>query len=673
MPHAKSGTEIARRDFLNGAALTIAAGLAPIDQLAAAPPTLPTTSVYPPALDGLRGTTDAAFKVMHSIVFEGKRFDVDGAATEESYDLVVVGAGLAGLTAAWSFRERRPNARVLILDNNDDFGGHARRTEHKAGKRLLLSYGGSESMVAPSVKFSGELARILKELRIEPTRFEDESVFHRKLYPGLKLSKATFFDRETFGREKLVTGDPLMLGFDEFAPDNPGARPIAAFLADCPLSDIARAGLAELFEGSRDYLGNMTPEAKLERLEKVSYRQFLTEICKLPEDAANFFQGRSCDSWGFGIDALGAIEMMGDGYPGAKALRIEDKAAGHAEDKAAYVHHFPDGNASIARALVRDMIRGSVKGVLTGRSMESLVTAEMDYGRLDRAGQPVRLRLESTVVSVRNTAADGVDIAYVKDGKLSRVHARHAVIATYAGVIPRICPEYSKEAADLARQNVKAPLVYTKVVVRNWESFVRLGVHKISAPTSFHTLVKLDYPVSLGRYNFPKSPKEPMVLHLVHVPGEPLQGLGMREQARAGRTRLLGMPFADMETAIRQDLDRMLSPGGFDAGRDILGITVNRWSHGYSYTPTGLYDDVEAMQNSQDVMRAKIGNIAFANSDTAWDAYAHSAMSEAVRAVGDLTGDPPPSPKPRWYQRFLARLSGGSSSPPGGSATPAGK
>ena len=193
---------IARRDFLNGAALAIAAGLAPVDQLLAAPPASGTTSAtgavapYPPALDGMRGTTDEAFKVMHAIVFEGKNFDTAKAPAEETYDLVVVGAGLAGLTAAWSYRERRPNSKVLILDNNDDFGGHARRTEHKVGNRVLLSYGGSESMVAPAAKFTGELGRILKEIGIAPERFEQENVFHRQLYPSLGLSKSTFFDAE---------------------------------------------------------------------------------------------------------------------------------------------------------------------------------------------------------------------------------------------------------------------------------------------------------------------------------------------------------------------------------------------------------------------------------------------------------------------------------------------
>ena len=176
--------------------------------------------------------------------------------------------------------------------------------------------------------------------------------------------------------------------------------------------------------------------------------------------------------------------------------------------------------------------------------------------------------------------------------------------------------------------NVKAPLVYTKVLVRNWQSFVRLGTHKISAPTSFHTTVKLDYPVSLGGYKFPRRPTEPMVLHLVHVPVEPRQGHDMRTQARIGRGKLLGTTFADFERAIRSDLDRMLGKGGFDAGRDILAITVNRWSHGYSYTPSSLSTMWSDMQAQDRRCRAKVGNIAFANSDTAWDAYAHSAMSE---------------------------------------------
>lgn len=624
---------LTRRDFLNGTALAAASALCPLDQLAAAGK----SAVYPPALQGLRGSTDAAYEVMHAVAREGRKFPVDRVEPSEIYDLVVVGAGLAGLTAAWLYRAERPRAKILILDNHDDFGGHARRTEHVVDGRLLLGYGGSETMVAPKVKFAGEPGRVLKGLGIRPERFESEDVFHRKLYPGLGLSKAVFFDRETFGRDALVKGDPLVLGFDEFAPANPGARPIAKFLADCPLTPAGRDGLIELFAGRRDYMVGTAKKDRVEKLGKMTYRAFLTDVCKLPGDAANFFQNRSSDNWGFGIDAISASDAMGDGFPGAKALKLEKDLGGHSEDKAAYVHHFPDGNASLARALVRSL----VKGVAPGSGMDDIVTAPFDYSRLDRDGEPVRIRLQSTVVEVRNTTGGkSVDVAYVKDGKPLKVRAGAVVVSTYAVSMAHICPELGKPAREAMLENVKAPLVYTKVAIRNWTSFAKLGVHRISAPTGFHCVVKLDYPVSLGKYRFPRRPEEPIGLHLVHVPLEPLQGHDMRTQARMGRQRLLETSFQFLETAIRQDLDRMLGPGGFDAGRDIAGITVNRWSHGYSYTPNALYDDVDAMEKAGAAMKARIGNIVFASSDTAWDAYAHSAMSEAARAVAELIGKP---------------------------------
>ena len=148
--------------------------------------------------------------------------------------------------------------------------------------------------------------------------------------------------------------------------------------------------------------------------------------------------------------------------------------------------------------------------------------------------------------------------------------------------------------------------------------------------------MKLDYPVSLGNYKFPKDPTEPIGLQLVHVPLDANSGLNAREQCRAGRARLLATPFDAIEAEVRGDLDRMLSAGGFSATDDILAITVNRWSHGYSYSWNSLYDDVDAGEASVPLGRAKVGNIAFANSDTGWDAYAHTAIEEAARAAAEV-------------------------------------
>lgn len=627
---------ITRRDFLDGLALTIAAGAAPAELIARAAaqvaPGAATLPPYPPALTGLRGSTDDAFEIMHGVAREGRRYDIAALPIDESYDLVVVGAGLAGLTAAWDYARKHPSARVLVLDNHDDFGGHARRCEMQAPDgRMILGYGGSESMVSPRTKYADGLGEVIRALGIDAERFYDDKVFHRSLYPGLGLSRGVFFDRETFGADKLVTGDPLLLGFDEFAPDNPHARAIDAFLADCPIDDATRRGLVELFAGTRDYLADQSKDVKLRHTSSITYRDFLLGVCGLPEQAASFFEGRPHDNYGLGIDAIAAQDAMSDGFPGAAAIGIADDLDGGHDDEP-YVHHFPDGNATIARALVRSMI----PAVAPGNDIDSLVTARFDYSRLDVAGAPVRIRLGSTAVVVRNDAG-GVAIGYVRGGVLRRLQARHAVVATFAVAVPHICGEVQGAAADMFAANVRSPLLYTKVLLRNWESFARLGVHKIAGPRSFLSTVKLDYPVSMGSYRFPQKPEEPIGLQLVHVPLAQNQGHDARTQARMGRQWLIETPYADIERHIRSDLDRMLRAGGFDAERDILAITVNRWSHGYSYAPNSLYDDVDGIEKNKELMQQRVGNIVFANSDTAFDAYAHAAMSEALRAVGQLS------------------------------------
>jgi spermidine dehydrogenase len=235
---------------------------------------------------------------------------------------------------------------------------------------------------------------------------------------------------------------------------------------------------------------------------------------------------------------------------------------------------------------------------------------------------------------VRNTQG-AVDIAYLRDGKLARVQTRHCILACFNMAIPYLMPELAQDQARALQENVKAPLVYTKVLVRNWRPWVKLGVHEISAPMSFHCRVKLDYPVSMGRYRHARDPSEPMCLHLVHVPNDSNPGLEARNQFRIGRMKLLEMTFADFETNIRDDLDRMLGAGGFASGRDIAAITVNRWSHGYSYAANSLFDGPEHEAVIERARQPR-GGVAIANSDAAWDAYAHSAIDEAERAVREL-------------------------------------
>ena len=615
---------VSRRDFLNGVALTIAVGLAPADQVRAA-----AAGPYPPKLTGLRGSHDGAFEFAHAIR-DGKAFAIDAHKDAESYDLVVVGAGLAGLSAAWFYKRRYPDARILILDNHDDFGGHAKRNEFDVNGRLILGYGGSESMASPRTEYAKDAKLMLRALGVDAERFYSERVFHRKLYPGLGLSRGIFFNSEAFGTDKLVTGDPLVIGFDEFGATSPNARRINDVLSDSPLSRSSKDGLSALFEGTKDFMAGKSKKDKIAALQKMSYRDFLEKTCALPKDAADFFQGRLADNVGLGIDCIAAFDAMEGGLPGARGLKIGDAFESHGDEP--YIHHFPDGNASIARLIVQSLI----PKIAPGRGMDNIVTARFDYSQLDLPTNPVRIRLNSTAMIVRNEGKR-VTVGYVTNGAVHRISARRAIVATYSGIARHIVPELPQPQKDVMALNVKVPLLYTKVIIRNWQSFIKLGVHSIAAPMSYHSLVKLDYPVSLGAYKFPKNPDEPIGLQLVHVPLEPNSGLSARDQCRAGRARLLATPFDKIESEIRSDLDRMLGPGGFSAKDDILAITVNRWSHGYAYSWNSLYDDVTGGETLMAKGRAKIGRIAFANSDTGFDAYAHTAIAEAARAVTEIS------------------------------------
>jgi spermidine dehydrogenase len=611
--------DITRRDFLNGSALAIAAALSPRLSLAQAD-----RRHYPPALTGLRGSDDAASEVGHRIALSGERFELDHEPVSETYDLVVVGAGISGLAAAWFYRRNHPAARILMLDNHDDFGGHARRNEFTVGGRLLLGYGGSETLDSPA-SHSTVVKELLRELGIDVGRFE--AAFDRELYPSLGMGRGIFFDRENFGQDRLVTGDPTRLP-DEWLRDGRSlARPIGDLIAEFPLSEADRAALLGLYRAPQDYLPGLAQEQKRELLETISYRDFLINKVGLSDTAAACFQNRSLDLYAAGADLISARAAQELQLPGFAGLGLVAPAQG-VEAHEPYIHHFPDGNASVARMLVRELI----PGVAVGRGMDDIVLAPFDYAKLDVAGTPVRLRLNSTVVAVRQPNGP-VDVGYILGGALKRVRAGGVVLAGWNMMVPHLLPDLQDQQRAALSANVKAPLVYANVALRRWQSFIDRGVHMIHSPMATWCRTNLDFPVDLGGYRCPRGPADPILVHMVWVPVAPNQGLDARAQFRAGRAALLGTPFHVIEDSIRDQLGRMLGPS-FDQA-DVAGLTVNRWSHGYTYDPAGLTDGgvTEAEMRAS---RQPIGRVVIANADAGWSAYAHTAIDEAWRAVTEL-------------------------------------
>ena len=611
--------EISRRDFLNGVALTIGAGLTPAAQIAAEP------ARYPPALTGLRGQHPGSFEVAHEIGRAGKRYSIDDLAVEEAYDLVVVGGGISGLAAAWFFRRAAgPDARILVLDNHDDFGGHAKRNEFTLDGRLIIGYGGSQSIQSPRTLYSDVAKSLLSELGVEAARFE--RAFDRNLYPSLGLTRGFFFGREAFGRDVLLAADVLAASSNAAAVLDANRR--AEAIAKIPVSQPSKAQLLALYDGARDPLAGRSVAEKLNLLKTTSYRDYLTKFCGCSEEVANCFQGRMLGFFALGADAVAAADLREFGYPGFAGLGLPVQQ--RPEWNEPYIYHFPDGNASLARLLVRALVPATA----AGKSMDDVVLARFDYDGLDRAGQNTRIRLDSTCIDVHE-AGDRVLVSYVRAGVAHRLEAKHVVLACYHMMIPHIAPELPDAQRNALAQNVKAPLVYTNVLVRNWQPWVNLKVFDISAPMSFHSRVALDFPVSLGGYRCSQDPSEPILLHLVHVPGAPNSGLDARSQFRIGAAKLFAMTFSDFEEKIRDELDRMLGPGGFSSARDIAAITVNRWPHGYSYVANSLFD-ADTYESTVELARAPFGRIAIANSDAGGDAFAHIAIDQAHRAVREL-------------------------------------
>jgi spermidine dehydrogenase len=607
---------IARRDFLNGVAMGIAGAATLLNGVAQAQePAASSAGDYPPVRAGLRGQhpeSVAQFDRIRQGAYA--RFPVPDGEIREEYDLVIVGGGISGLSAAYFWKTALGNnQRVLILDNHDDFGGHAKRNEFHYQGKTFIGYGGTMGIATP-FPYSYAAKQLVKDLGVEVER--NSEFLNRDLETKYKLGAGTFFDKEHFGEDRLVVGNPRQ----------------ASFFDRAPLSETARRDLVRIHGKNPDYMAGMSVGEKRAKLAKMSYQDYLLNVAKMTPEAIPFFMGsggrnnKRVDT----TPALEAAERGSAGFDGL-GLKLEERF-----NEGSYLFHFPDGNASIARLLVGKLIPAALPGK---QSMNTIVQAPLAYEKLDGANSTMRIRLSSPVVRVEHDgavdAARTVKIAYVREGKTFAVRAENCILACYNAVIPGLMPEIPKKQQEALAYSVKVPMMYTNVLIRKWTAFQKLGVARISAPGMYHPSFALDPGSTVGGYHGVTTPEEPILVRMTRNPNQP--GKPRKEQNRIGQQELLSMSFSDFERKIREQMARMLGPGGFDPAEDIVGITVNRWPNGYSYTYDTLGDpDVPPEQRPHVLGRQRFGRVTIANSDAGAAAFTNQAIDEAHRAVEEL-------------------------------------
>ena len=627
---------ITRRDFMEGVGVALAGSLLPSNLLAAGTAGMnQQAGSYPPAQMGLRGNHTGSFEVAHQLARErrsdwGPAEDPDGV----TYDRVIVGAGISGLSAAHFYKKEHPEAKILILDNHDDFGGHAKRNEFiSSGGQKLIGYGGSQTLYKPE-QFSDVAKTLLDDLKVDLDRFE--TAFDRGFNKRWGMAEGVYFDRETYGVDQVVHGS-LVDYRSVFATHAP-TIPVKNMIPQMPISEQAKQQLLSLYSETKDQIPEHWIFGEASYLQSITYENFLTQHMKVTDPQALALL-RNVFSDVLTSDAMPALWAMSLGLPGFEATDIGlfkgliNWLGGTNADN--YIHHFPDGNASIARLLVRRL----VSGIAPGDTMEDVITAPFDYSRLDQAEASVRIRLSSTVVNVRNRGdaknSQEAEITYVKGGTTFQVRARGCVLACYNRVIPHLCPELPAKQKEALAQLVKLPLVYTNVLLRNWQPWKKLGVSFMYCPGSYHKSAMLDFPVSLGSVKFSSGPDDPIVVHMDRIPSMP--GLSLTDQCKAGRLEMLSTRFETIERGIRTQLAGMLGSEGFDPALDIEAITVNRWPHGYAWydlpTESPDYKDDEIPYV---LGRKRFGRISIANSDAGGEALASAAIDQAHRAIGEL-------------------------------------
>jgi spermidine dehydrogenase len=613
---------ITRRDFLNGTLLgsgvLLLNSASPVRLLAgtAATPSGDDWTGYGGVGDyaNSNGNTAAVLEAGHQIrdgLFENLPADV--MDTGESYDCVIVGGGISGLAAALIFqRKAGAGETCLVIDNHPIFGGEAKRNEFLVDGHRLIGHQGSALFWTPfphsfigrfyeSIGLKTQLLEYQKwggpgpEIALERTPYLGSAPYG--LYFGAKFGQARgVWVTDPWG--KKLEGAPI------------SAKAREEFLR-CLAPDQAPVQKPQ-------YRG----DAISRRLDTMTLEDHLMERYGISRETVRTFLSDDGGGYGLGPDAL-------SGYT-AYAF---DELGPIPEDG---TQMFPDGNSGIARLIIKTLIPEAIAG---SPAIEDVCRNRVNFAALDRAGAAARIRLDSTAVWVKHDGdpakSESVTIAYARGGKTYRVKARSVVMAGGSWTTKHIVRDLPADRREAYSQFYRSPCMVANVAVRNWRFLYKLGISGCQWFEGLGSFMQIRKVALCGAESPTIGPDSPVVLTIKVLYSSP--GKTAEQQGHLGRAEMISTPFREYERQIRRQLTDMFVGSGFDAGRDIAGIILNRWGHAYASPAPGFYFGKDGKPAPGDVLRAApFGRIAFANTDLSGTPDHKSSILEGDRAVEQL-------------------------------------
>jgi spermidine dehydrogenase len=559
------------------------------------------------------------------------------------YDLVVVGGGISGLMTCYEFlKQRGPKAKVLAIDNHPIFGGEAKQNEVEIDGYRLQGPQGSNMFLWPP-RTAAEITTFWhpawEELGLP---MEDGPGAPTWISEATGTSTPLAFERDNYS--SMMTARERTRQVQFFADPKQSGRLVGTInpwerrYQDLPWPEEVREQLVRLDQ----FTLRSSPEQFEQWLDSMTYAEYLTKIVGVTRREVFDYLDPQIAAYGTGlgcevVSACAAWHFRAPGF-----LRPDERkqreAGGPPKVRGS---SFPGGNAGIARQILKRLIPDALRGNST---LHDVVYGSVNWPALDRPGQPIRMRLNSTAIDVRHDgppdSARHALVTYVenKTGAAHRVRCKAVVMAGGQWMnkhVIRDAPPDLRVAMDSFNH---APMLVINVGVRHWRFMEKMGVTSARWFGELGWFTNVRAPMSIDGDHMPLDPNRPTILtfynpYVCFSPALLDPAIPIRARCIAARQALLSLPYADIESAMRRQLTAAFGEAGFDAKRDIAAIIVNRWGHAYVALDPGFYFGKNRQPPPREVVQQGYGRVRFSHSELSGLQLWSTACAEGERAA----------------------------------------